>query len=192
MHPKQFKKCEEIFSKFKITGRVLEVGAVPNTNNLLNSSFLDSVKEKIGLNINGPKKFNDFEILEGNANDMIMFSDEYFECVLCFSVLEHDKFFWKSISEMKRVLEKKGLMIIATPTYRNHSLSNILHRIPGTNCFVEIIKKSIITYRVHNFPGDYYRFSEQTFREIFFDGFTNVIIETILNPPHAIGYGLKK
>jgi len=40
---------------------------------------------------------------------------------------------------------------------------------------------STITFEVHNFPGDYYRFSEQAFRDVFFDAMIGVEISCVID-----------
>lgn len=183
-----YKKIEEIISQFNVS-RVLEIGAVPNTNSLLASQYLESA-EKVGLNLI-PGKFHDFEIIEGNANNMHFFSDAFFDCVLCNAVLEHDKYFWKSISEIKRVLQPGGLLVIGTPSYRNFLFNRLTWLIMGKNRISLFLKYSTFCIRVHNAPGDYYRFSEQTFSELFLEGFYNIRIESLLIPPITVGHGLK-
>lgn len=192
MHPKVYRKFEELISLHQIRGRVLEIGAAPNRKSLLASRFLNASIEKIGLNIRGPKEFEDFKILKGNSNNMEMFSDESFDCVLSNATLEHDKFFWKSIYEMKRVLKRDGLLIIGAPSFRRYPVDKIFKFLPGQNFISDFLKGSTFCLTIHGAPGDYYRFSEQIFKEFFFEGFYNVGIDTIMIPPRTIGYGLRK
>jgi len=89
---------------------------------LLCLDALENATEKIGLNIIGPYTYKDFTILQGNANNMDCFVDNTFDAVLCNAVLEHDKFFWKTVSEIYRVTKKGGVIVIGTPGYtRYHS-----------------------------------------------------------------------
>jgi hypothetical protein len=46
------------------------------------------------------------------------------------------------------------------------------------------------TYRVH-FDFDYYRFSEQAVREVFFAGMEQIGTEAIMVPPRIIGHAVK-
>ncbi len=202
MRPIVYKKFEEILSKFEIKGRILEVGATPNKGSLLSSSVLSSSTEKIGINLDGPNEFEDFKIIRGNSNNMEMFQENYFDCVLCNATLEHDNEFWKSISEMKRVLKINGLLIIGTPSFvklkmKTNFLSKLIILINlksfiNMKAIFKFLKDSTFCFKVHNAPGDYYRFSEQTFKEVFFRGFKNLKIETVMIPPITVGYGFKK
>lgn len=51
---------------------------------------------------------------------MDCFEDQKFDAVLCNAVLEHDKYFWKTIAEIKRVTKPDGLIVIGTPGYKRH------------------------------------------------------------------------
>ena len=101
---------------------------------------------------------------------------ETFDLVMSNATLEHDKHFWLSLAEMRRVLAPGGLLIIGTPGYKKNP-----ERDHG---------KSTHTYRVH-YHFDYYRFSDQAFRDVFFDGMEDVAVRGILNPPRIIGLGFK-
>ena len=164
MHEKVYSYFEKILLDHFITGKVLEVGAVPTKDGLLFSPMLQNASQKIGINLDGGEAMtalsekldrHDVKILAANANDMPFFSDGEFQVVLSSSTAEHDKYFWKTISEMKRVLTIGGLMIICVPGYvREITMA-------GTPLVT-------FTHRVHDWPGDYYRFSVQACREVFF------------------------
>lgn len=191
MNVRIYRKYEEIFSRLKVTGRVLEIGALPSKRSLLASRSLASASERVGLNLDEPSAFEDFEILKGNANNMHMFRDGSFDCVVCNAVLEHDRHFWKSLSEIRRVLSAGGLMILGAPSYRNLLPRGIARLAKGRNPVSRFLRDGAVCYRIHNDPGDYYRFSEQAFREVLFEGFRDVVVETMLSPPRTIGYGFK-
>ena len=168
MHETVYNKFEEIIGKLNIEGTVLEIGAHPDHQPLLASKSLGPSVKKIGLDMDYSGEFEGIKIIKGNSNDMDLFHDDHFDCVICNAVLEHDKYFWKTISEIKRILKKDGVLILGTPSYTDKCL------------------------RIHNYPGDYYRFSEQAFKEVFFDGFKGVVIETVMEIPRTIGYGFKE
>ncbi len=173
-------------------GRALEIGAVPRPNTLLKLPALKNAKKKIGLNILDPLEYDDFAIIKGNANNMNMFEDASFELVLCNAVLEHDKFFWKSIHEMKRVLTPGGLLVICNPGYTKlpweHGFwRKITKHIP----IIKILGHSTLVFRVHASPGDYYRYSPQAFREVFFEKLNEINVYSIMVPPRVIGHARK-
>jgi len=199
MHPKIYVKYEKILSKRDIKNNsILEIGAVPNNRTLLSMNLFDDAKEKIGINLDGPYQHKDFTILEGNANDMCIFQDGRFDIVLCNAVLEHDKFFWKTLAEMRRVLKPAGLLVIGVPGYDEMGVGKyiryVIGRVPFLYRFMYRhvnIYNSTITFKIHNSPGDYYRFSQQALKQVIFEGMENVEIHSILKPPRFIGYGEK-
>jgi ubiquinone/menaquinone biosynthesis C-methylase UbiE len=197
MHPAVFNVFEEICRARAIRGAVLEIGATLDESTLLNLPSLAGAGEKIGINKTGGSRFKDFAILEADANDMTCFPDRRFDVVLCNAVLEHDPFFWKTLAEIRRVVRVGGLVAIGTPGYRQLPFETKLRRwLARLSRFSRHpdgwpLQHSTLTLGVHNFPSDYYRFSEQTFREVFFEGMTEVVIRTVLVPPRIIGAGVR-
>ena len=100
----------------------------------------------------------------------------HFDLVVCSATLEHDKHFWLSVREMQRVLKPGGLLIISVPGYVQNP-----ERDQG---------RATHTYRVH-YKFDYYRFSEQAVREVFFDGMSRVRVKPVMFPPRIFGHGYK-
>jgi SAM-dependent methyltransferase len=176
MHPRVQQKFRDILRATEVQPRrALEVGGVMGPNSLLRGPGLDAA-DRYCLNLVAMASRDGITAVTGNANDMRVFDDDSFDLVLSNATLEHDKHFWLSLAEMKRVLTPGGLLVIGTPGYtkdpeRDHG-------------------KSTHTYRVH-YRFDYYRFSEQAFREVFFDGMEDVVVEAILAPPRIIGHGFK-
>ncbi len=202
MHPRIFQEFEKICSERSITGSVLEVGAIPSNDSLLSMKSLESATEKVGINLNGPHEFEDFRIHKGNANCMDCFEDERFEVVLCNAMLEHDKYFWKTVAEIKRVTKPGGLIVIGVPGYKyfkaEKKVSKFLRKVPlikslGSNQYLNLFFTATITFRIHNEPGDYYRFSPQVFKEVFFnEDIIDIEVYSIMLPPRIIGVGTKK
>ena len=203
MHPRVYKEYVKVLETLEIKGSILEVGAIPDKKTLLSASVFKNVDEKVGLNLSGPYEFEDFKILKGNSNSMKVFEDEKFDLVLCNAVAEHDKYFWKSISEIKRVLKKGGIVIYGAPGFKRYKfekLKSVLNLIPYMGKFVyklemtkyfNFLLASTITHVVHYGPGDYYRFSPQCFEEVFLEGFSNTKVWEIMFPPRIIGMGIK-
>jgi SAM-dependent methyltransferase len=196
VHPAVFRVFEEICRAREIKGAVLEIGATPDNSTLLNLPSLANVSEKIGINKLRKSRFKDFPILQLDANDMTFFPDRRFDVVLCNAVLEHDRFFWKTLAEISRVTRVGGLVVIGTPGYRILPYETKLRRLIARLARLRLhpegwpLQHSTLTLGAHNFPGDYYRFSEQAFREVFFDNMTDVVIRTVLVPPRIIGAGI--
>lgn len=197
MHPAVFQEFDKICRVGDIGDAVLEIGATPDESTLLNLPALARTKVKVGINKAGASRFKDFAILPVDANFMICFQDRCFDLVLCNAVLEHDPFFWRSLAEIRRVTKSGGRVILGAPGYGQYPFEKTLRRIlskiprPFRPADGWPLQHSTLTLGVHNFPGDYYRFTEQAFREVLFDGMKDVVVRTLLVPPRIIGCGVK-
>jgi SAM-dependent methyltransferase len=156
--------------------RALEVGGLMGEDSLLRFPELERA-DRYCLNLVELPSEHGITAVKGNANNMRnVFRSNWFDLVLCCSTLEHDKRFWHSVSEMRRVLRPGGLMIISVPGYIRN---------PETDR-----GRSTLTYRVH-YSFDYYRFSEQTVRQVFFEGMERVRVRPFMAPPRIFGHGYK-
>ncbi len=195
MHRRVYREFERICAAQGAGGVVLEIGATPNQASLLDLPSIVGADERVGLNISGPFSCSGYEILRGNANCMDMFADESFDTVLCNAVLEHDKFFWKTLDEIRRVARPGALIVIGTPAYSEWKAARLfrkaLKRLPGVSRFAHSLVSSTVTLNVHAAPGDYYRFAPQAFHEVFLQGLEDVGVCTVMVAPRAIGWGRK-
>jgi SAM-dependent methyltransferase len=156
--------------------RALEVGGLMGENSLLRFPELAGA-ERYCLNLFQMADQDGITSVKGNANDMRhVFRSNWFDLVLCCATLEHDKRFWRSVGEMRRILKPGGLMIISVPGYIEDPENDV--------------GRSTKTYRVH-YKFDYYRFSEQAVREVFFDGMERVRVHPFMTPPRIFGHGYK-
>ena len=176
MHPRIYQEFERICSSKCITGSVLEVGAVPSDACLLTVKSLANATEKIGVNLEGPSEYKDVKILKANGNCLTCFDDARFDAVLCNAVLEHDRYFWKTVAEIKRVTKPGGWVVIGVPGYialKAEMYKSVLRKIPllrrlKSHQYLSGLFNSTVTFQVHNHPGDYYRFSAQAISECMF------------------------
>ena len=199
MHSEVYRQFDRICARRKAGGAVLEIGAVPTATTLLTLPSLRNAREKIGINIEKSSHYGDIEILQHDANAMENFPDDRFDTVLCNATLEHDKFFWKTLGEIRRVTKPGGLIVLGAPGFGRPALEKWGKRLarnipmlgPNLERRFESRFASTLTLHVHNFPGDYYRFSAQTFREVFFEGMNDVEVVSVLTPPRIIGAATK-
>ncbi|MDQ3537874.1 MAG: methyltransferase domain-containing protein [Actinomycetota bacterium] len=155
--------------------RALEVGGYVGDKSLLRSAEIQDA-ERFCVNLVEQPNDTGIRPVVGNANHMDMFDDGAFDLVLSNAVLEHDKHFWLSLAEMKRVIRPGGLLIISVPGFvKNRETKK---------------GRSTSTYRVH-YRFDYYRFSSQAVRDVFFADMDNVTVASLLRPPRIIGSGYK-
>jgi SAM-dependent methyltransferase len=176
MSPKVKQRFHDIIRRSGIRPeRALEVGGLMGEDSLLRFPELAGA-ERYCLNLVDLPSDGEVKAVKGNANDMSQFKDGTFDLVVCCSTLEHDKRFWLSVAEMKRVLRPGGLLVIGVPGYVKDEERDV--------------GRSTLTYRVH-YKFDYYRFSEQAVREVFFDGMERVRVRAMMSPPRLIGHGWK-
>lgn len=173
---------------------MLEIGAVLGKQSLLALPSLVGARSKVGLNLFGAGKYEDFEVVVGNANHMDAFETDSFDAVLCNAVLEHDPEFWLTLAEIRRVARPGAVVVIGIPGFVEHGALKQLQRrlahIPGMHRFGSAAITSTLTYRVHNSPGDFYRFSPQAMREVLLGGLEDVQVDTVMLPPRLIGSGI--
>lgn len=126
------------------------------------------VLEVGSLNVNGTVKhlFSDAEeyigidFRDGKDVDIVMnahdiptrFMENSFDTVICMDMLEHDDRFWITLSAINFVLKPGGFLWIVMPT---------------------------IDFPIHNHPGDYWRATEQAFRDVFFKGYDILSMEKV-------------
>jgi SAM-dependent methyltransferase len=199
MHRRIYQEFEQICTERGVRGSVLEVGAVPLDESLLCMKALSGAAEKVGIDLDGPHEYKDFKIVKGNGNSMDCFPNDRFDTVVCNATLEHDKYFWKTLAEIKRVARPGALIVIGVPGFdklRAEKIKAILRRTPIVSLLdkhehFNMLFTATVTYGVHNWPGDYYRFSPQAVREVFLEGLEQTEVRSIMSPPRLIGIGYK-
>lgn len=133
--------------------KVLDVGAYDVNGSVKNILSPDSYRKFIGVDMReGPGVdivMNGHDIDKLLEPDMEGVKPPKFDLVTCCETLEHDNKFWVTVEKMRSVLKPGGYMLIT---------------VPG------------IFYPKHEFPNDYYRFTEEAVRAMFED-FTDVHIE---------------
>jgi SAM-dependent methyltransferase len=199
MHATVFQAFDEVCRKHGAAGHVLEVGATPTSDTLLMLPSLVSAQKRIGINLNGATDFCGCQILQGDAKDMLQFPHSSFDVVLCNAVLEHDGQFWQILTEMRRVARPGALMVIGVPGYADplQSFWRIAARVGTSLPVCGVMLRAVVerwlastpTLKVHEFPGDYYRFSEQACREVFMQGLRLLEARKLLTPPRFIVAG---
>jgi hypothetical protein len=198
MHNSVSEEFNRICRERGARGRVLEIGAVPEDSSPLFLEGLAGTTERVGVNLKGPFQHRGFPILKGNAN-RLEFEDGRFDTILCNAMLEHDRFFWLTLAELYRVAAVGALIVIGTPGFAPSGITRLQNRLESSSWLrpvsrlrlVESLLSATLTFRVHEDPGDYYRFSLETFREVFFGGCRDVQVRSMLCPPRLIGSGFK-
>ena len=194
MHPTIYRAFERL-GEYAAGERVLEVGATPDASSLFNLDFLQG-KNRFGLNLFA-SEFDGVKIIEANANN-IPFDDAFFDIVISNATLEHDPFFWKSASEMRRVLAPGGVLMLGVPGFVQSKVGSLVQgiaaRLPWVVRHANTLASATLTYRVHYEEGkfgDYYRFSRMAVEEVLFAGMQVVALETVMTPPRFVGAARK-
>jgi SAM-dependent methyltransferase len=190
MHPIILERFRTILGRIAIQGPVLEIGAEPSAMTLLALPELAAL-HRIGVNMGFPAQMTrwGFRLESMNANDMPAFASDSFGLVLCNAVLEHDRFFWRTIDEIHRLVRPGGFVVIGTPGYGEHPLPAGVVLDPARAA--EALAEATVTYRLHDAPGDYYRFTEAAMRDVFLRDFEVVEVGSVMVPPRVIGVGRK-
>lgn len=106
--------------------------------------------------INAHDIFNK-EVLAACGISENYFPEEGYDIVICAETLEHDDAFWVTVDVLKRSLKEGGLLVITTPTYG---------------------------FPYHGYPKDYYRFSYDTYMDVFFKGMTVLTVDKVFDMAH--------
>jgi hypothetical protein len=201
MHPAIFQEFEMICRNLAIRGDVIELGASPQHQTLLTLPSLTGAARRIGVGLDGEAEGDGYVIRRLDCHDLSAFPDGAFQLVLSNSMLEHDGQFWLSLAEARRIAAPGGHIVLGVPGFAGmgdvpgRRFLKLISRIPllsaSSQAVGAALDASSLTLGVHNFPGDYYRFSEQAMREILLEGMEEVSTRLVLSPPRVIGIGRK-
>lgn len=193
-----FDTIHQILIDCRPEGNILNIGAGAFEHDFLNMPYFRENKDLVslfGINIDPMQigKFGNFEVLQLSANKTT-FNDEFFDCIICNAMMEHDPRFWLTLEEIRRVMKKNGLLIVGVPAFIDEPFVNFIPMLPKftqRGSYQYDFSQATLTYTVHCAPGDYYRFSQQACLEVIFDGYDQVNLRTVMRPPRIIGYGRK-
>jgi SAM-dependent methyltransferase len=139
-----------------------------------------------------------------SGNDMDGFDDASFDAIVCNATLEHDRMFWRTLAEVRRVLRPGGFFYVGVPGYprtRNRlqrvalrpQAGGRLSRVPGLQRLSERARLSQIasvgTLWYHAAPRDYYRFSEDAVRDVFLEEMNCLTLRYVLWPVRILAVG---
>lgn len=127
---------KEFIEFLNLKGRILDVGSLDingNIRNYCNGLYL-------GIDI---RKGSNVDVQTSSHN--LPFKNESFDNIISIGTLEHDKEFWTSLKEMRRVLRIGGKFIISIPNFK---------------------------FKYHPYPKDYWRFSIDSINLFFNNEYT--------------------
>ena len=146
-------------NKFKVNGLSLEFGAIDRENKTF-SSFIRGQSKFEYSNIKPNKKLN---IFYSDLTKKLKIKSNKYNNILLFNVLEHLPEYRIALSQINRILKKKGKIIGSTP----------------------------FIYQIHGAPKDYFRFTKEFFEfELKKQKFNNIKIQYLGNGPFTACYSL--
>ena len=146
-------------NKFKVNGLSLEFGAIDRENKTF-SNFIRGQSKFEYSNIKPNKKLN---IFYSDLTKKLKIKSNKYNNVLLFNVLEHLPEYRIALSQINRILKKKGKIIGSTP----------------------------FIYQIHGAPKDYFRFTKEFFEfELKKQKFNNIKVQYLGNGPFTACYSL--
>ena len=175
-------------------GHVLEIGAMPAADTLLHLPAVAGAAFRVGVNLAPASRQAGFAILQADAN-RLAFGDAAFDLVLSNSTLEHDRRFWLTLAEARRVLKPGGLLLLGVPGFGGGPgwarFRRILGRLPLLRGRLAGWRAAELTLARHDMPRDYWRFGEAAAREVLLEGLEPLAVERLLEPPRFLALGHK-
>ena len=146
-------------NKFKVNGLSLEFGAIDRENKTF-SNFIRGQSKFEYSNIKPNKKLN---IFYSDLTKKLKIKSNKYNNILLFNVLEHLPEYRIALSQINRILKKKGKIIGSTP----------------------------FIYQIHGAPKDYFRFTREFFEfELKKQKFNNIKVQYLGNGPLTACYSL--
>ena len=146
-------------TKIKVNGLSLEFGAI-NRKKKTFSNFIRGQSKFEYSNIKPNKKLN---IFYSDLTKKLKIKSNKYNNILLFNVLEHLPEYRIALSQINRILKKKGKIIGSTP----------------------------FIYQIHGAPKDYFRFTKDFFEfELKKQKFNNIKVQYLGNGPFTACYSL--
>ena len=146
-------------TKIKVNGLSLEFGAIDRKNKTF-SNFIRGQSKFEYSDIKPNKKLN---IFYSDLTKKLKIKSNKYNNILLFNVLEHLPEYRIALSQINRILKKKGKIIGSTP----------------------------FIYQIHGAPKDYFRFTKEFFEfELKKQKFNNIKVQYLGNGPFTACYSL--
>lgn len=200
MQTRIFEHFDRLCKEHGAGGVVLEIGSTGTADTLLALPSLSLATRRIGVNLEAQPPLTGIEFVTANANAMPWLADMSIDTVLCNSTLEHDAYFWRTLSEVRRVLKPGGLFVVGVPGYAENRSRRLALKaaialwpepLPGATR-LRASAASTPALVVHRFPADYYRFGEDALRAVFLEDMESLTLDRLMHPPRFIAAGRRR
>jgi SAM-dependent methyltransferase len=186
-HAKIVREFETLAETHNARGPYLEVCIGPQKNAVLLDEYF-SGEERHTVGLEAATESNGVTFNRGNPNDMRdLFVNGRFSTVFWNGALAHDRYFWRSLEEIKRVLAPGGVLIVAAPGYSKKAKFGL--KVVGAKG--SPIDNATVTPRVHLSRPDYWRVSPQAMKQTILEGFEVREVHISMLVPWVFGVGVK-
>lgn len=209
MYSRIFEAWQRIFASFPPPGpAVMELGAAGDPQNCLltplHRARPDGRYVGVNLGTTAPATpARPYEMVAANANDLSVFGGGTFDAVITNAMLEHDRAFWRTLAEVRRVLRPGGLFYVGVPGYATKEppahqavarlCDSRVGRVPVVGDALRRARHSRLqatrTFMFHAAPDDYWRFSEEAVRQVLLEGMDCLFFEQLLEPVRFLAVG---
>ena len=168
-------------------GPYLEVGVTRPDLAALSGDAFTGERHLLGPDLEPGPASNGLHLHRGEPADLARFPDAAFRTVLWNDALVHDRRFWHTLDELRRILAPGGILILAVPGFST-AADRAGVTVAGPKGHP--IADTTPTYRIHASP-DFWRVSPQAMRQVILDGFDIREVRVSSMPPRIFGVGVK-
>ncbi len=182
------RECVILAQTYGADGPFLEIGAEGPQHAVLNRAEFRKAERLFVGRREGPAA-DGLAARVADPNDLgAAVADGSVGTVLWINGLAHDRRFWRTLDEIKRVLRPGGALIVVTPGFARGAGQTGNISITGQKG--NAIPDATITLNIHEVP-DYWRLSPQGLRDAVLDGFEVREVRVMMVPPRLFGLAVK-